>query len=214
MRIRSTPVLTRLALATALVIAPLAAFAQSPSHTFEATGGFAFLEGNGEPLLGLGQGLSHDNDDSAFTASFAWNLNAAWALEAWMTWPSQRNIRVDGGADVASYDVRPVMVSVQHRFPTMAQRYRPFVGIGWQWTRVSNESLAPGYAELAPLQMHGDDGIAAVAGLDVDLGKNWFVRGDIRYLDSSLTTATGASTILERNSANTMAYGASIGVRF
>ena len=164
MRIRST-----LFLATALVIAPLAAFAQSPSSTFEATGGFAFLEGHGEPTLGLGPNLSHDNDDSAFTASFAWNLNEAWSLESWMSWPSQRNIRDANDATVATYDVRPVMLSMNYRFPTMAQRYRPFAGIGWQWTRVSNESVAPGQDALAPLQIHGDDGIAAVAGIDLDL---------------------------------------------
>ena len=187
MRIRST-----LFLATALVFAPLAAFAATPGFT--ATGGIAALYGNGTaPDLGaiMPPSPSHlkiDDNDVAFTASFAWNINDAWALEAWMTWPSQRNINIDLGNDqhvlAASYDVRPVMLSMQYQFPKMAQRYRPFAGVGWQWTRTSNEAVAPGQEQLQPFQVHGDDGLAAVAGLDIDVGNNWIVRGDIRFLDS------------------------------
>jgi outer membrane protein W len=218
MRIRST-----LFLATALVFAPLAAFAASPSFT--ATGGIAALYGNGTaPDLGevmppSPARLKIDDNDVAFTASFAWNINDAWALEAWMTWPSQRNINIDLGNDqhvlAASYDVRPVMLSMQYQFPKMAQRYRPFAGVGWQWTRTSNEAVAPGQEQLQPFQVHGDDGLAAVAGVDIDVGNNWIVRGDVRFLDSSVATTTGnRPDVTMKNSANTMVYGASVGYRF
>ena len=206
-------------LSTLLVLAPLTASAQQ----FSATGGFGFLQGGGQvPFLPAdlpaGATLDYDNDDIAFTASFAWHMNDAWALEAWMTWPSQRNVEVDplNAADVpvATYDVRPVMLSMQYRFPTMANRYRPFAGLGWQWTRIADEQINPNFAAIAPMQLDGDDGLAAVAGVDIDLNDTWFIRGDIRYLDSNVHSTYGPAALTMSSSANTTFYGASIGARF
>ena len=206
-------------LSTLLVLAPLAASAQD----FSATGGFGTLQGSGQvPFLPAdlpaGATLDHDNDDIAFTASFAWHMNDAWALEAWMTWPSQRNAEVDplDAADipVATYDVRPVMLTMQYRFPTIANRWRPFAGLGWQWTRIADEKINDGYATIHPMQLDGDDGLAAVAGVDFDLNDTWFVRGDVRYLDSNLHATYGPDALQTSSSANTMFYRASIGARF
>ena len=215
MRIRNT-----LFVSTLLALAPFAASAQSIS----ITGGYGQLDGSSGgpavnvPVASPTDHLDYDNEDASYTASIAWHFNDAWAMELWSAWPSERTIDVDveNGADidVAQYDVRPVMLSVHYAFPEMASRFRPFVGLGWQWTRVSDEQVAASQSQLQPLNIHGDDGLAAVAGIDIALNKSWFLRGDVRYLDSELTTKSGAAQVEMNTSANAMFYGASIGFRF
>ena len=215
MRIRNT-----LFVSTLLALAPFAASAQSIS----ITGGYGQLDGSSGgpavnvPVASPTDHLDYDNEDASFTASIAWQFNDAWAMELWSAWPSERTIDVDveNGADidVAQYDVRPVMLSVHYAFPEMASRFRPFVGLGWQWTRVSDEQVAASQSQLQPLNIHGDDGLAAVAGIDIALNKSWFIRGDVRYLDSELNTKSGIAQVEMNTSANSMFYGASIGLRF
>jgi outer membrane protein len=215
MRIRNT-----LFVSTLLALAPFAASAQSIS----ITGGYGQLDGSSGgpavnvPVASPTDHLDYDNEDASYTASIAWHFNDAWAMELWSAWPSERTIDVDveNGADidVAQYDVRPVMLSVHYAFPEMASRFRPFVGLGWQWTRVSDEQVAASQSQLQPLNIHGDDGLAAVAGIDIALNKSWFIRGDVRYLDSELNTKSGIAQVEMNTSANSMFYGASIGLRF
>jgi outer membrane protein len=215
MRIRNT-----LFVSTLLALAPFAASAQSIS----ITGGYGQLDGSSGgpavnvPVASPTDHLDYDNEDASYTASIAWHFNDAWAMELWSAWPSERTIDVDveNGADtdVAQYDVRPVMLSEHYAFPEMASRFRPFVGLGWQWTRVSDEHVAASQSQLQPLNIHGDDGLAAVAGIDIALNKSWFIRGDVRYLDSELNTKSGIAQVEMNTSANSMFYGASIGLRF
>jgi outer membrane protein len=215
MRIRNT-----LFVSTLLAFASFSASAQNVS----ITGGYGKLDGSsGGPALDVpiaspNDHLDYDNEDASYTASFAWHFNDTLAMELWSAWPSERSAEVDveNGADiaVAQYKVRPVMLSVHYAFPEMASRFRPFVGLGWQWTKVSDEHAAAGQPQLQPLQIHGDDGIAAVAGIDIALNKSWFIRGDVRYLDSELNTKSGTAQVAMNTSANSMFYGASIGLRF
>lgn len=215
MRIRNT-----LFVSTLLALAPFAASAQ----TVSVTGGWGELNGSSGgpaidvPIASPMDHLEYDNDGSAFTASLAWHFDDAWSMELWSAWPSERSVEVDveNGTDIAvsQYDVRPLMLSVNYAFPQMAQRFRPFVGLGWQWTKVGDEQVATGQPQLQPLEIHGDNGIAAVAGIDIALNKSWFLRGDVRYLDSELTTKSGAAQVEMNTSANSMFYGASIGFRF
>ena len=215
MRIRNT-----LFVSTLLALAPFAASAQNVS----ITGGWGELNGSSGgpavevPIASPMDHLEYDNDDTSFTASIAWHFDESWSMELWSAWPSERSAEVDveNGIDiaVAQYDVRPVMLSVQYAFPEMASRFRPFVGLGWQWTNVGDEQVAAGQPQLQPLSIHGDNGLAAVAGVDIALNKSWFIRGDVRYLDSELTTKSGTAQVAMNTSANSMFYGASIGLRF
>jgi len=215
MRIRNT-----LFVSTLLALAPFAASAQNVS----ITGGYGQLDGSSGgpavsvPIASPTDHLDYDNEDASYTASIAWHFNDTWAMELWSAWPSERTIDVDveNGADidVAKYDVRPVMLSVHYAFPEMASRFRPFVGLGWQWTKVGDEQAAAGQPQLQPLEIHGDNGLAAVAGVDIALNKSWFIRGDVRYLDSELTTKSGTAQVATNHSADSVFYGASIGFRF
>ena len=215
MRIRNT-----LFVSTLLALAPFAASAQSIS----ITGGYGQLDGSSGgpavnvPVASPTDHLDYDNEDASYTASIAWHFNDTWSMELWSAWPSERSVEVDveNGPDIAvsQYDIRPVMLSAQYAFPQMAQRFRPFVGLGWQWTKVSDEQAAAGQPQLQPLQIHGDNGLAAVAGIDIALNESWFIRGDVRYLDSELTTKSGTAQVETNTSANTVFYGASVGFRF
>ena len=92
-------------------------------------------------------------------------------------------------------------------------RFSSFAGIGWQKTRVSRVNGHPDVAKTTGLQIDDASGFAAVAGLDIDLGKRWFVRGDVRYLDGD-SRVRGTNQPARTMDLSTVAYGLGAGLRF
>jgi outer membrane protein W len=208
-----------LAAAAVLALAPTVALAAQDGR-FSATLGYGVLNSsNDSPVVSpAGTLYDHDNDDTVLSGSFTWHITDQWAVEAWTSQGATEKVEIDleNAPDiaVADFDVQPTSLMAQYHFTALHDRVTPFVGLGWHWTSVNGVSTNPAIDEAAGLKVDGDNGFAAVAGVDVALGKHWFVRGDLRYLDRDLASSTHHQPVARSSSATSMYYGASVGLRF
>jgi outer membrane protein len=209
-------------IALALAIAPATAFA-SDGRGFAFTAGYGSLDGGGNPLAGQPISMpgplatiDHEDGDDVWSLSASWFVNDHWAIEVWTAPDAKQSVHIDTefGPDIhlASYNTSPVTLMAQYHFGGMG-RITPFVGAGWHWTNVGSVTTNPTYDELVGLDLSGDNGFAAVAGLDVAIAKGWFARGDVRWMDSS-TDVSSREIVKKSVKADKVYYGVSIGYRF
>ena len=214
-----------LPLALALAIAPATAFAtQETGGTGLAfTAGYGMIDGGASPISHIDVALptpqSHvesDNDDTVWAASLSFFFNDHWAIDGWMAQGAKHatEIDVEPGQDVslASFTTAPIAFTAQYHFAPLG-RIKPFVGAGWHWTRVSDVGTNAAVTEIAGLHLGNDNGMTAVAGLDVAIADGWFARGEARWMDWS-TEATVDGVQATSTNMDTTYYGVSIGYRF
>jgi outer membrane protein len=120
------------------------------------------------------------------------------------------------------FDARtlPPTLTVQYHFNSNG-RVRPYVGAGLNYTLFFNEDATSGMKALgggkADVELDDSWGLAANAGVDVAIDKDWFVNADVKYIDMD-TTATIRTNSLGRLKADVSidpwVYGIGIGRRF
>jgi outer membrane protein len=91
-------------------------------------------------------------------------------------------------------------------------KFRPFLGVGYGWVNVSDEKSTGALAGTV-LRADNSSGLTANLGADYYFNDNFFVRGDVRYLnfDSDVTVdgaAVGTANV------DPLIYGISAGVAF
>lgn len=100
--------------------------------------------------------------------------------------PNSALAGITGGADIGSAKHLPPTLSLQYYFRPRAT-VRPYVGVGVNYTTFFDEEVRGGLASAGYGSLELDDswGLAAQAGLDVDVSDHWFVNFDVRYIDIS-----------------------------
>jgi outer membrane protein len=187
------------------------------------TAGYGALDGSGNPighvpieLPNAWSQVENDTDDNVWSASLTWFVDDHWAIEAWTAQGAKHRVEIDveDAADIhlADYSSAPITATVQYHFGNIG-RIVPFVGAGWHWTRIGDVNTNAAYDEVAGLKLSNDSGLAAVAGIDINLANGWFARADARWMDSSTDTSTYAGA-KESVSTDSTWYGLSIGYRF
>ncbi len=91
-------------------------------------------------------------------------------------------------------------------------KFRPFVGLGYGWVNVSDEKSTGALAGTV-LRADNSSGLTANVGADYYVNDNFFLRGDVRYLnfDSNITVngaAVGTANV------DPIIYGISAGLAF
>lgn len=98
--------------------------------------------------------------------------------------PFSATIGADAGATdlgtVATTDYLPPTFSLQYYFNN-TQKIRPYVGAGLNYTTFFNTKTEGALANTS-LSLKDSFGLAAQAGVDFDLNKDWFLNADIRYI--------------------------------
>lgn len=120
-------------------------------------------------------GLTIDEDiRPTFTVEYFFRDNLG--VELLAATPFEHTISL-GGAAVATTKHLPPTLSVNYHFPTRTS-FKPFVGIGVNYTTFFEETTALGNLEL-------DDswGIALHAGTDYQISDNGSLRLDVRWID-------------------------------
>ena len=189
--------------AASLVAAPLASFAETSPWIFRAGGGFLNPKSeNLESLTG-----TRDNDDftvvvdSAFalTGDITYMFSKHFGVELLLATPFNHGIDAkpyDGSDEVRIGDVEhiPPTLSVVWSFMPEHEVFRPYAGVGLNYTMVLDEDLRPaGLTALgapADSKISVDDsiGAAVVLGFDSYLtgSKKWFVNANARWMDIEL----------------------------
>lgn len=116
------------------------------------------------------------------------------------------------GVDVGETSHLPPTVSLQYYFGEKGSRFKPYVGVGLNWTLFFSEKVdgnllntlntLPTVAGLggvhsADLELDSSLGLAAQAGVDVHLKDNWYLNAALWYVDidteATLKTDLGTS---------------------
>lgn len=122
--------------------------------------------------------------DDAFQLTFnvLYMVSQNWGVELLAALPFEHDVSLDGGG--------PEVATVEHLPPTLSLVYhflpgnpvQPYAGLGINMTLFMEESTK-GPLEGTNLSLDDSVGAAAVIGVDVALGGNWFLNADVRYID-------------------------------
>lgn len=111
------------------------------------------------------------------------------AMELILTVPQKHDVTL-AGATIGSFKHLPPTLTFQYHF-VPDQKFRPYVGAGINYTRISGVNLAGG-----TLTLENDSwGPAIQVGFDYEVAKDRFINVDLKRIKISsdvITTATGA----------------------
>lgn len=171
-----------LALAGGMAAAPV--FAQDTGASgkrWAIVGGYAHQEPTGNATI--------DGNEAEFAGSGAGTLSASWylndhmAIEGWgaVTKFDHRVTTSDG--KIATASSQPWALSAQYHFRDGNQTIRPFVGLGYYQSNMTDEDqddIGP-YADNH-IGIGTANGPMATVGVDLNFTENVFARADVRYL--------------------------------
>lgn len=103
-------------------------------------------------------------------------------IEVLAALPFEHNIRLDGLGNVGSTKQLPPTVSVQYHFSGTGMPFRPYVGVGLNYTNFFDTNTR-GPLEDSRLSLDDSWGLAGQIGVDIPVAEDWFVNADLRYID-------------------------------
>lgn len=124
----------------------------------------------------------HVGDGAAVSFAATYMFNARWGVEALAALPIEHEATLPGSGNVATIKQIPPTLSLQYHFLDPNGRVRAYIGAGVNRTTFFDEHTAGTWAD-ADLRLGDSWGPAALAGLDFDIGRAWFVSIDARWFD-------------------------------
>ena len=121
---------------------------------------------------------AEDSTRPGFT--FVYMMSNNLGFEVLAATPFEHDITVAGGV-VGSTKQLPPTFSVQYYF-NPAQKFRPYVGVGLNYTIFFNDSFDAPVGVGTDLEIDDSFGLAAQVGFDYDIDDKWFVSADVRYI--------------------------------
>lgn len=165
-------------------------------------------------------------DGTSLDVSIGYMLSKNIAVDLLLDISSEHSVSANGlgglsvpdGTDVVDTRVLPPAVLLQYHFYP-APKIKPYVGLGLNFTLFFDEKLTPA-AETAlgasNLSLDSSFGVAAQAGVDFDLGNNWYVNADVKYITIDTTaefdTAIGRAAVDVDINPTVLGFG--VGVKF
>jgi outer membrane protein len=124
--------------------------------------------------------------DAGFSLGVTYLFSKHWALELFAAFPRAHELHDGGGARAGSFEMIPATATVQYHISDAAGRMRAYVGLGVGHASIGSERTR---GSLAQRRLDIDDasGVAAAVGLDMDIGRRWFVNIDGRWIDLDST---------------------------
>ncbi len=134
-----------------------------------------------------------------------------WGVELLAALPFKHDINLNGGGKVADVKHLPPTLSVQYHFAPEA-KFRPYAGLGLNATIFFSEHTT-GALDGASLKLGTSFGPAAQLGMDFDINDDWFLNGDVRWMDID-TKAKLNGESLGTVAIDPLTFGVSVGRRF
>lgn len=111
---------------------------------------------------------------------FSYFFDPHWAAELVLTYPQQHDVNLAGVGNIGTIKHLPPTLMAQYHFGELEQRTRPYVGLGVNYTRITDSNLA---AAGTALDVKRDSfGLAIQAGVDIQLKENLFLNFDYKYV--------------------------------
>ena len=142
--------------------------------------------GESDPIAGLPAGAVVEADSgTSLGINFTYMATDNVGVELLAAWPFNHDIKAKGSiaglGTVGETDQLPPTVTVQWHFMP-SNNVRPFVGAGFNYTNFFDEKTQGALAG-ADLSLDDSWGYALEAGIDVDINNDWFLSGQIWYMD-------------------------------
>jgi outer membrane protein len=145
---------------------------------------------------------------------FSYFFTKNFALELILTVPQKHDVKISQGPlaqPLGSFKHLPPTLTAQYHFiPDGA--FRPYVGAGINYTRISNVSLQTSTGTVLTLDDNSVGG-ALQAGFDVPIGKSLFLNFDVKKIYISTDVKIGGQKVSRLN-LDPLAIGVGVGWRF
>ena len=204
-----------LAIAAAFALSAPTAFAQDQDASTTDTGAHERISVVGS--YNLLQPKSDASSDAAKrglkggslpTASVAYHVTDNIAIEAWGAVDKSEH-KVVGTGIGGQVKAQPYGVSGQYHFGQSGQTIRPYVGLGYYQTNISDEKDANGQH----FGMSTPKGAMGTVGADFNINERWFTRAEARYMDGK-SDVTRAGQKVGEAQLDPWMVGVGVGARF
>jgi outer membrane protein len=190
------------ALAAAVLPIAQAAPADEPG-SFIVRGRALYLHSANHDDTGLDLSINHKTFPELDLSYF---VTPNLALELVLTYPQKQDLRA-GGNKIGTLKHLPPTLSLQYHF-TGLQGWRPYVGVGVNYTRFSQVDLPAGVSIDK-----NSWGPAIGVGADVPLGSGWLLNFDLKKVQIR-TEVTVGGTELGKFKVDPLLFSVGVGKRF
>lgn len=160
--------------------------------------------------LSLPLGTVEVDDGVTFGFNITHMISPNLGVELLGAWPFSHDIQL-GGRKVGETKHLPPTVTLQYHFLPQ-NPIRPYVGLGLNYTFFFDESTT-GALTGTKLSLKDSWGLAAQAGVDIDVTPDWFLNLDVHYIDiDTKAKVNGAS--LGTVEIDPWVFGINLGARF
>jgi len=185
----------------------------SNAHAENVTATLGFHNTNPKSDNGTIAGANADvSDDWAATGSIAYHFADNWSAELWTGLDKfEHDVSLAGAGKVGSVEQRPTTLGINYHF-MKDSKFRPYIGLGYGWVNVSGEKTT-GTLAGSVLRADNSGGLTANVGADYYVNDQFFLRGDVRYLNFDTDVTVNGAAAGTAN-VDPMIYGISAGVAF
>ncbi|GAB7196022.1 outer membrane protein OmpW [Dickeya zeae] len=140
-----------------------------------------------DDVLGLGSFSVNNNTQLGLTLGYMATDNIG--VELLAATPFKHRVGVGGVGQVAEVKHLPPTLMAQYYFGQSTDKLRPYLGLGLNYTTFFDEKFnqTGQDAQLTDLHLKSSWGVAAQAGLDYNLNKNWLLNMSVWWMDIDTT---------------------------
>ncbi|AWK42227.1 outer membrane protein OmpW [Photorhabdus laumondii] len=170
----------------AATLAPSFAFAHEAGDFIFRTGTATVRPNTGsDNVLGVGSLSADNNTQMGLTFSYMMTDNIGFELLAGT--PFQHRVSLPGAGDIAKVKHLPPTLMAQYYFGSKESSFRPYVGVGLNYTTFFNEKFNGNSAvkdnNLHSLDLKDSWGVAGQVGLDYELDQNWMLNASVWWVN-------------------------------
>jgi outer membrane protein len=140
-------------------------------------------------------------------ADFSYFFTPNFSAELILTVPQEHDVKLNGTKIGTFKELPPTLTAQWHFLP--GQTVNPYVGLGANLTLISDVKLAGGALDLDSSSV----GLAAQAGVDFQIDKNWLINVDVKYVQIKSDVKAGGVKVTTVK-VDPMLYGVGVGYRF
>ncbi|MCU8032958.1 MAG: outer membrane protein OmpW [Shewanella sp.] len=164
-----------------------------------------------------GNGEFQISNNTQVGLNFGYMLTDNFGVELLAATPFSHDVSLAGVGKIAETKHLPPTLVAQYYFGDAQSKLRPYVGVGVNYTNFfDNEFTNDLNGALTDLSMSTSWGLAAQAGVDYQVNKNWLVNASVWYaqISSDVKFKLAGDTVVIDTDINPWVYMVSVGYTF
>lgn len=164
-----------------------------------------------------GKGEFQISNDTQLGLNFGYMLTDNFGVELLAATPFSHDVSLAGVGKIAETKQLPPTLVAQYYFGNSQSVVRPYIGVGVNYTNFyDNEFTNDLGGALTDLSMTTSWGLAAQAGIDYQVNKNWLVNASVWYaqISSDVKFKLSGDTVVIGTDIDPWVYMVSVGYTF